>query len=109
MFGIIKQLFIVLLSFVDFLASVVNAPNYINGISLNNQQCLNQPTLINLNPNENTQGLHLIVCFYHVTYEFESESTLYSLAKWLSVRLRTKWLWVRIPLHSRITLLPTCS
>ena len=57
MFGIIKQLFIVLLSFIGFLASVVNAPNYINGISLNNQQCLNQPTLINLNPNENTQGL----------------------------------------------------
>ena len=23
-----------------------------------------------------------------------------SLAKWLSVRLRTKWLWVRIPLQS---------
>ena len=32
--------------------------------------------------------------------------TLYHLAKlaswaeWLSVRLRTKWLWVRVPLHS---------
>ena len=40
--------------------------------------------------------------YYHVTYEFHSESTLYSLAslaKWLSVRLRTKWLWVRIPLQ----------
>ena len=23
-----------------------------------------------------------------------------SLAKWLSVRLRTKWLWVRVPLQS---------
>ena len=28
---------------------------------------------------------------------------LRSLAKWLSVRLRTKWLWVRIPLQSLIT------
>ena len=89
----------------------------------------------------------LIVCFYHVPYEFESESTLYSCLnvkellarsrrhiwrlsdcngtrthnhlvrkrtlnhlanafgfcvcpKWLSVRLRTKWLWVRVPLQS---------
>ena len=61
-------------------------------------------------------------------YSFQSESTLYSylnvkellvrsrrhiwrlsdcngtrlasLAKWLSVRLRTKWLWVRVPFHS---------
>ena len=26
-----------------------------------------------------------------------------SLAKWLSVRLRIKWLWVRVPLQSLIT------
>ena len=38
----------------------------------------------------------LTVCYYHVTYEFQSESTLCSLAKWLSVRLRTKWLWNRV-------------
>ena len=76
----------------------------------------------------------VIVCFYHVTYAFQSESTLYSclnvkelLARsrreiwrwsdcnwirthnhlvhkrtlnWLSVRLWTKWLWVRIQLQS---------
>ena len=54
-----------------------------------------------------------IVCSCHVTYAFESESTLYSclnvkellarsrsLAKWLSVRLRTKWFWVRVQLQS---------
>ena len=29
----------------------------------------------------------MTVCSYHVT------------AKWLSVRLRTKWLWVRVPLQ----------
>ena len=81
------------------------------------------------------------VCFYHVTYPFQIESTLYSclnvkeflarnrreiwslsdsngtqthnhlvrkrtlnhlakLAKWSNVRLRTKWLWVRVPLQS---------
>ena len=84
--------------------------------------------------------LFFVVCFYHVTYVFQSESTLYSclnvkellagnrrdiwnlsgcngtrthkhlvrkrilnhlakLAK-LSARLRTKWLWVRVPLQS---------
>ena len=37
---------------------------------------------------------------------FQSESTLYSclkvsLAKWLSVRLRTKWFWVRVQLQSK--------
>ena len=46
------------------------------------------------------------VCSCHVTYAFQSESTLYSclngwvLAKWLSVRLWTKWLWVRVQLQS---------
>ena len=69
----------------------------------------------------------LTVCYYHVTYEFQSESTLYSLpecqgtpcskqapylkfkrqqrdlaslTRRLSVRLRYMWLWVRIPLLS---------
>ena len=62
----------------------------------------------------------LIVCSYHVTCAFQSESTLYSclsvkellarnmcemilslsLAKWLSFRLRTEWFWVRVPLQS---------
>ena len=45
--------------------------------------------------------MHLTVCYYHVTYEFQSES---SLAKWLSVRLQqTKSLWVQISLLSLIT------
>ena len=51
----------------------------------------------------------LSVCYYRVTYEFQSESTLYSLSECqetpcskqaLSVRLRTKWWWVRILLPS---------
>ena len=49
------------------------------------------------------------VSYDHVTCEFQSESTLYSLPECqetpcskqaLSVRLRTKWLWVRILLPS---------
>ena len=59
----------------------------------------------------------LTVCSCHVTYAFQSESTLYSylnvkellarsrreiwsLAKWLSVCLWTKWLWVWVQLPS---------
>ena len=48
------------------------------------------------------------VCYYHVKQEFQGESTLYQLpeyqrtfcSKQESVRLQTKWLWVRITLLS---------
>ena len=55
MFGIIKQLFVGLLSFIGPLASIVNAPYHITCIFLNNQQCKTQPTPINLHPNEDTR------------------------------------------------------
>ena len=63
-------------------------------------------------------GYSLIVCSYHVTYAFQSESTLWlngwvflyevwaTLAKWLSVRLRTNWLCVRVPLQGYSFLCP---
>ena len=89
-----------------------------------------------------TSSLLLTVCSCHVTYVFQSESTLYSclnvkellarnrreiwrwsgcnwtrtqnnlvlkrtlnhLANWSSVRLRTKWLWVRVQLQSSLLL-----
>ena len=58
----------------------------------------------------------MTVCSYYVTYLFQSESTHpsestlrlkphSSLAKWLSIRLRTKWFWVRVPLQLQKTLL----
>ena len=92
-----------------------------------------------------SRGVLLTVCYYHVTYKFQSESTLYRLPEcqgtpcskqapylkfkwqqrdsnpqpltsltntfvskhtntfineWLNIRLRTKWLWIRIPLLS---------
>ena len=51
MFCSIKQVF------VELLASIVNASNHTKCISLNNQQRMIQPTLINLHPNEYGQGL----------------------------------------------------
>ena len=45
MFGLIKQMLI------GLLVSIFNASNHIKCISLNNQQCMTQRTLINLHPN----------------------------------------------------------
>ena len=52
MFRVIKQVFIMLLRFSRSLASIVNTLDHTKCISLNNQKCMAQPTLINLDPNE---------------------------------------------------------
>ena len=52
MFGIVKKIFIVLLT------SIVNASNHTKCVSLSNQKCEIQPTLINLHLNECSQELH---------------------------------------------------
>ena len=52
MFGLIKKLFIGLLT------SIVNKSNHRECISLSNQKCMIQPTLINLHLNECSQEFH---------------------------------------------------
>ena len=52
MFGIIKKMFIMLLS------SIVSASNHTKCVLLNNQKCEIQHTLINLHPNEYDQEFH---------------------------------------------------
>ena len=52
MFGLIKKMFVVVLS------NIVNASNHIRYVSLSNQKCKIQPTLINLHPNEYSQEFH---------------------------------------------------
>ena len=52
MFGIIKKMSIVLLS------SIANASNHTKCVSLSNQKCMIQPTLINLHPNGHSQEFH---------------------------------------------------
>ena len=42
---------------IRLLTSLVNVSSNSKCVSLNNHQCINQPTLINLYPNEYTQGL----------------------------------------------------
>ena len=46
MFGLIKKIFIGLLT------GLVNISNHTKCLSLSNQKCMIQPTLINLDPNE---------------------------------------------------------
>ena len=52
MFGLIKKIFIGLLT------GVVDGSNHTKCISLSNQKCMIQPTLINLHPNEYSQEFH---------------------------------------------------
>ena len=54
MFGFIKKIFINLLT----TTSIANASSHTAFVSLSQQKCITQPTLINLYPNEYTQGLH---------------------------------------------------
>ena len=49
MFGIIKKMFIVLLS------NIVDGSNHTKRVSLRNQKCISQSTLINLHLNEYSQ------------------------------------------------------
>ena len=49
MFGLIKKIFIGLLT------GLVNGSNHTKCISLSNQKCMTQTTLINLHPNEYSQ------------------------------------------------------
>ena len=44
--------------FIGLVTSIVNASNHTKYVSSSNQKCATQPTLINLHPNQYTQGLH---------------------------------------------------
>ena len=52
MFQFLKRIFKRLLT------RIVNASNHKKCVSLSNQKCTTQPTIINLHLNEYTQGLH---------------------------------------------------
>ena len=52
MFGLIEKLFM------GLLISIVNASNHTKWVSLNNQKCMIQSTLINLHPNAYSHEFH---------------------------------------------------
>ena len=57
MFGLIKKMFI------GLLISIANGSNHTKCVFLNNQKCMIQPTLINLNPNEYSKEFHFNFTF----------------------------------------------
>ena len=47
--------------FIRLLTSIVSVPNHIKCMSLSNQKCIAQRTLVNLHPNEYSQYLHYYI------------------------------------------------
>ena len=82
--------------FIWLLFCIVNGSNCAECVSLNNQQCMTQPTLINLHSNEYIQGLHyfpfaLNLDKYVEVYRWVRRySTLNDLSSRVSVRNKTK-------------------
>ena len=62
MFGIIKKIFM------GLLISIANACNHTKCVSLSNQKCMIQPTLINLHPNKYSQEFH----YYSFAFKLDS-------------------------------------
>ena len=54
MFGLIEKIFIGLLT------GLVNGSNHTKCVSLSNQECMIQPTLIDLHPNDYSQEFHYL-------------------------------------------------
>ena len=44
--------------FIRIITDIVSASNHAKCVSLNNKKCMTQPTVINLHPNEYSQGLY---------------------------------------------------
>ena len=83
MFRLIKKLFVGLLYFSKSLYSIVNTPDHVKCISLNNQQYMAKPNLSNLHSNEYIEGL----CYYPIAVNFDrcigSCSTANDLSVWV--------------------------
>ena len=60
MLGIIMQALIGLLCFSKYVTMIINTPGHTKCISLNNQQCMTQSTLINFHPNKYIE----VLCYY---------------------------------------------
>ena len=58
MLGIIKKRFILILTSLINASSIINASNHAKCVSLSNQKCEIQATLIDLHPNEYIKELH---------------------------------------------------
>ena len=90
MFGIIKKMFIVLLT------SIVNASNHTKCVSLSNQKWKIQPILINLHPNDYSQELHYYPFALKLDRCVKSCNTLNDLSNRVRVQNKTKDLNIHV-------------
>ena len=84
MFELIKKIFIGLLT------SIVSASNHAKCVSLSNQKCMTQPTLINLYPNEYSQEFHYYPFAVKLDRSLGSSNTLNDLSNNLCVPNKTE-------------------
>ena len=90
MFELIKQVFIGLLFLSRSLASIVNSPGHTKCLSLNNQQCMTQPTVVNLRPDEYTEILRYYLFTVDLDRRMGSCNTLKDLSNKVCVPTKQK-------------------
>ena len=84
MFELIKKIFIGLLT------DIVSASNHAKCVSLSNQKCMTQPTLINLHPNEYSQEFHYYPFAVKLDRSLGSSNTLNDLSNDVCVPNKTE-------------------
>ena len=84
MFGLIKKMFI------GLLPHLVNRSNHIKCVSLSNQKCQIQPTLINLHPNEYSQEFHYYPFVVKLDRCIRSFNTVNGLSNKVCVQYKTE-------------------
>ena len=93
MFEIIRKIFIVLS------ARIVNASNHTNCVSVSNQKCKIESTLINLHPNEYSKEFHYYPFAVKLNRCVGSCHTLSDLSNKVCVPSKTKDLNLRVFKH----------
>ena len=87
--------------FIVLIRSIVNVSNHTKCVSLSNQKCEIQPTLINLHPNEHSQEFHYYPFPVTLNRCFVSCNTLNDLSNEVCIRNKTEDL--NLSVFSRIT------
>ena len=82
--------------FMGLLISIVNASNDTKYVSLSNQKCMIQPTLINLHPNEYSQEFHYYLFAGKLDRCVGSSNTLNDLSNKVCVPNKTRFKSKRI-------------
>ena len=90
MFELIKKVFIRLLFLSRSLASIDNTPGHTKCLSLNNQQCMTQPTIVNLRPDEYNEVLRYYLFAVDLDRRMGSCNTLNDLSKKVCVPNKTE-------------------